>query len=240
MEVTLLMEATDNSFRILEDAKRQAEELLNTAVGLTAETRHIEEQKIQAIFKGAQEVKSGFQNFVATFFLLFVFWALLSGKYDAFHLTLGVICSIIIAYLTHDLLFANVRVGDTRVIVQRFLAYIPWLVYQIILANIHVAYLALSPKMPIEPQVLKFSTKLESDISWVTLANSITLTPGTITMDIRDGEFFVHALSKKVADDLNTGEMEDRIAHIYMEADHIYIQDVLDVARIYTALRARI
>jgi hypothetical protein len=43
-----------------------------------------------------------------------------------------------------------------------------------------------------------------------------------------------------VADDLNTGEMEDRIAHIFMEADHIYIQDALDVARIYEALRARI
>jgi multicomponent Na+:H+ antiporter subunit E len=240
MEVTLLMEATDNSFRVLEDARRQSEELLTTAVKLTSETRRIEKQKIQDMLKGAQEAKSGFQNFVATFFILFIFWVLLSGKYDSFHLTLGVICSIIIAYLTHELLFANVRVGDTRVIVQRFLAYIPWLIYQIILANIHVAYLALSPKMPIEPQILRFSTKLESDISWVTLANSITLTPGTITMDIKEGEFFVHALSKKEADDLNTGEMEDRIAHIFMEADHIYIQDALDVARIYEALRARI
>ena len=240
MEVTLLIQAADDSFRILEDAKRQSEELLTTAVKLTSETRQIEERKIQAIFKGAQEAKSGFQNFVATFFILFIFWALLSGKYDSFHLTLGVICSIIIAYLTHDLLFANVRVGDTRIIVQRFITYMPWLVYQIILSNIHVAYLSLSPKMPIAPQILRFRTKLESDISWVTLANSITLTPGTITMDIREGEFFVHALSKKVADDLNTGEMEDRIAHIFMEADHIYIQDALDVARIYDALRARI
>ncbi len=240
MEVTLLIEATNDSFRILEDAKRQSEELLTTAVKLTSETRRIEEQKIQAIFKGAQETKSGFQNFVATFFILLIFWALLSGKYDTFHLTLGAICSIIIAYLTHELLFANVRVGDTLLIVQRFITYIPWLVYQILLSNIHVAYLALSPKMPIEPQILRFSTKLESDISWVTLANSITLTPGTITMDIKEGEFLVHALSKKVADDLNTGEMEDRIAHIFMEADHIYIQDALDVARIYEALRARI
>lgn len=240
MEVTLLIQATDDSFRVLEDARRQSEELLTTAVKLTSETRRMEEQKIQDMLRGAQEAKSGFQNFVATFFILLIFWALLSGKYDSFHLTLGAICSIIIAYLTHELLFANVRVGDTLLIVQRFITYIPWLVYQIILSNIHVAYLALSPKMPIAPQILRFSTKLESDISWVTLANSITLTPGTITMDIKEGEFFVHALSKKVADDLNTGEMEDRIAHIFMEADHIYIQDALDVARIYEALRARI
>jgi multicomponent Na+:H+ antiporter subunit E len=51
----------------------------------------------------------------------------------------------------------------------------------------------------------------------VTLGNSITLTPGTITMDIVDGEFFVHALSKKVADDLLGGEMERRVAHVFME-----------------------
>lgn len=240
MEVTLLIQATDDSFRILEDAREQAEGLLTTAVKITSETRQIEEQKIQTLLKGAQETKSGFQNFIATFSLLFVFWAMLSGKFDLFHLTLGVICCVLIAYLTYDLLFANVRVGDTRVIVQRIILYIPWLIYQIILANIHVAYLALSPKMPIDPQIIKFNTKLESDISWVTLANSITLTPGTITMDIREGEFFIHALSKKVADDLNTGEMEDRVAHVFMEADHIYVQDVLDVARIYGALRKHV
>ncbi|MBW2194327.1 MAG: Na+/H+ antiporter subunit E [Deltaproteobacteria bacterium] len=70
-----------------------------------------------------------------------------------------------------------------------------------------------------------------------TLANSITLTPGTITMDIKDGVFYVHAVSQKVADDLNAGEMEDRVAHIFMEADHLYVEDVLDAARIYKTLR---
>ena len=70
-----------------------------------------------------------------------------------------------------------------------------------------------------------------------TLANSITLTPGTITMDIRDGEFMIHALNEKVARDLDTGEMEDRVAHVYMEADHMYVQDVLDVAPIFGELR---
>jgi len=74
----------------------------------------------------------------------------------------------------------------------------------------------------------------------VALANSITLTPGTITMNIHDGEFYVHALDQKVADDLGSGEMEDRIAHIFMEADHIYIQDVLDVATIFNELRKNV
>ncbi|MDY6844380.1 MAG: Na+/H+ antiporter subunit E [Thermodesulfobacteriota bacterium] len=122
-------------------------------------------------------------------------------------------------------------------VVRRFLAYIPWLIYQIVMSNIHVAALALNPKLPIDPQIIRFTVKLETDISWVTLANSITLTPGTITMDIMNGEFYVHALSKKVAEDLDTGEMEDRVAHIFMEADHLYVQDALDVARIYGSIR---
>jgi multicomponent Na+:H+ antiporter subunit E len=124
-----------------------------------------------------------------------------------------------------------------RVVAWRFITYIPWLMVQILMSNLHVASLVLRRKMPINPQVLTFKTKLETDISCVALANSITLTPGTITMDIRDGVFYVHALSKKVADELQAGAMEDRVAHIFMEADHLYVQDVLDAANIYAALR---
>jgi len=238
MEVTLLLEATESAYRIMERAKGHAVSLLDTAVQFTAEeTRFFEEKRTQALFTGAQRRKTRFQNFVGTALILFAFWALLSGFFDAFHLTLGALCSIIVAYLFHDLLFSNVRVGDMRVVAARFIVYIPWLIKQIILANIHVAFLVLRPKMPINPQIVKFKSKLETDISFVTLANSITLTPGTITMDIKDGIIYIHALSEKVADELNAGEMEDRVAHIFMEADHLYVQDVLDAARIYENLR---
>jgi len=238
MEVTLLVEATENAFRILEDARKHAEGIIDSAVELTSEeTRHHEAKRIQEIFTGARRRRTAFQNFIGTAVILFAFWLLLSGKFDAFHLTLGAICCLGVAYLYHDLMFANVRVGDMRVVAWRFLTYIPWLMYQILMSNLHVASLVLRRKMPINPQIMVFKTKLETDISCVTLANSITLTPGTITMDIQDGVFYVHALSKKVADDLKTGEMEDRVAHIFMEADHIYVQDVLDAANIYSALR---
>jgi len=238
MEVTLLIEATENAFRIIGDARKHAEGIIDTAVELTSEeTRHHEAKRIQEIFTGAQRRRTAFHNFVGTALILFAFWMLLSGLFDSFHLTLGAICSIIVAYLYHDLLFANVRAGELRVVAWRFISYIPWLLYQIFMSNIHVASLVLRPKMPIDPQVLTFKTKLETDISCVTLANSITLTPGTITMDIRDGVYYVHALSKKVADDLKAGEMEDRVAHIFMEADHLYVQDVLDAANIYSEVR---
>ena len=238
MEVTLLLEATENAFRILERAREHAVGVLDTAVEFASqETRYCDEKRCQILFTGPQRKKSRLQNLVGTTVILFAFWALLSGKFDAFHLGLGVICCGLTAYLFHDLLFANVRVGDMRIVAARFVRYIPWLIQQIVLSNFHVASLVVRPKMPIAPQIVKFKTKLETDISFVTLANSITLTPGTITMDIKDGVYYVHALSKKVADDLNTGEMEDRVAHIFMEADHLYVQDVLDAARIYSALR---
>ncbi|MBN2041787.1 MAG: Na+/H+ antiporter subunit E [Spirochaetes bacterium] len=237
MEVTLLIEAMDSSFKIMEKAKSDSVGLLETAVRLTSRTRSIEEKKINEILKGAKSRKGKVQNIAVSFLLLFVFWLLLSGKFDLFHMTLGFICSLLISFLTYDLLFANVRVGDIRLTIFRFLRYIPWLMYQIITSNFYVAKLVLKPGMYIDPHIVKFRTKLESDISWVALANSITLTPGTITMNIHDGEFFIHALDRKVADDLKSGEMEDRIAHIFMEADHIYIQDVLDVAAIFSELR---
>jgi len=157
-------------------------------------------------------------RYVVTFFLLFLNWIIWSGMFDAFHLSLGVIACSIVTYTTHDLLFKEEKFsGKLLREAIRFILYIPWLIYQIVIANLHVASLVLSPKMPINPQLVRFKSGLKKEISLVTLGNSITLTPGTITADIVDGEFFVHALSKKTADDLLTGDMEKRVARIFEE-----------------------
>jgi len=238
MEVTVLIQTADKAFEILEKARVEARELLYSSAKLTSEAKSLaEKREARAFLSGAQQSRVALRNFTITFLILFGFWILLSARFDYFHLILGIICSLLVAYLSYDLLFFNVRLGDFRIRARRFLQSAPWFLGQIFSANLHVAYLALSPKMPIDPQIIRFKTKLESDISWVAMANSITLTPGTITVDIREGEFFVHALDKKVAYDLNTGEMEDKIAHVLMEADHVYIQDVLDVSRIFGALK---
>ena len=96
--------------------------------------------------------------------------------------------------------------------------YIPWLLFQVVLANLHVVYLVFRPSL-IRPQVVHFKTRLTSDMSKVTLGNSITLTPGTITLDIADDEFWVHALSDKAAKDLLSGEMERRVALVFLEPE---------------------
>jgi multicomponent Na+:H+ antiporter subunit E len=71
-------------------------------------------------------------------------------------------------------------------------------------------------KEKIDPRMVNFKTRLKSDVARVTLANSITLTPGTITVRVEGDVFTVHALSDKVASGL-PGEMEDRIARIFTE-----------------------
>lgn len=157
-------------------------------------------------------------RYIVTFLILFLIWILWSGKFDAFHLSLGVISCILVTYMSCDLLFKREKFSLGHAVeIIRFIKYIPWLLYQILIANIHVAYLTLSPKMPIDPKIIKFKTKLKRDISLAVFANSITLTPGTITADIKEGEYYVHALSKKVAEELLTGKMEDKVAHIFME-----------------------
>jgi multicomponent Na+:H+ antiporter subunit E len=153
---------------------------------------------------------------VVTFIIMFGFWLVFSGIFDAYHMTLGAICSALVALVSHDLLFKDISGGEKLKQAWRLILYLPWLIYQVILANLHVVRMVLQPSK-IHPQIIEIDAKLKSEISKVTFANSITLTPGTITMDIDGNKFYVHALSQKVADDLLTGEMEDRVAHVYYE-----------------------
>jgi multicomponent Na+:H+ antiporter subunit E len=150
-----------------------------------------------------------------------LFWVIWSGLFDAWHLSLGVISCIFVTYISHDLLFQREKFQKKDLAETiRFIKYIPWLLYQIVLANVHVAKLVLNPNMNdlIDPHIIRFKTKLKKDMSLVTFANSITLTPGTITLLIRDGYYLVHSIDMNVAGDL-PGEMEDRVGHIFMEGE---------------------
>lgn len=148
-----------------------------------------------------------------TFVIMLLFWVLLSGMFDAFHFSLGLVSCALVAWFSSDLLFKDggkeLRFGA----LFGFVIYLPWLFWQIILSNLEVAKIVLSPRMLdlIDPQLVRFKTTLKKPVSMVTLAQSITLTPGTITVTIHDDEFTVYALTQKAASDL-PGEMERRIA----------------------------
>jgi multicomponent Na+:H+ antiporter subunit E len=158
--------------------------------------------------------------FLAAFVFLFLFWLVLSVHFDWFHLLLGVISSAIVAYGSSDLLFKNVQFSRNPIKIFRFFHYLPWLFYQIVVANIHIAKLALHPRMMqfIDPRIIKFKTRLKGDLPLTTFGNSITLTPGTITVLIKDGFYYVHALDEHVAKGL-PGDMEKRVGRIHLEAE---------------------
>ncbi|MBU0755835.1 MAG: Na+/H+ antiporter subunit E [Planctomycetes bacterium] len=153
-----------------------------------------------------------------TFLILAGFWILLSGKFDLFHLSLGFLCCLLVSFLSHDLLFRKTDKARKPIIPPRFMLYLPWLLYQIVVANFQVARLALSPKLKerIGPRVIRFNSRLKGEMAQVTFANSITLTPGTITVRITNDEFVVHALSRELAAGL-PGDMETRIARVFDE-----------------------
>ena len=153
---------------------------------------------------------------LAVFLILFAFWLVFSGHFDALHVGLGLVCTALVAGFSYDLLLEDVPSPRQLLTAWRFLLYVPWLLYQVVIANFHVVYLVVRPSQ-IRPRIVRFKTSLTSDLAKVTLGNSITLTPGTLTMDIDDREFYVHAVSDKVAADLLTGEMERRVARVFCE-----------------------
>ncbi|MCP4692150.1 MAG: Na+/H+ antiporter subunit E [Desulfobacterales bacterium] len=158
-------------------------------------------------------------RFFLTFFIMFGIWLVFSGRFDLFHLILGGVSCGIVALLSGDLLFPSRPGRSLPLVWARFIGYIPWLLYQIFLANLRVMYLVFHPRMMdlIDPQIIEFNSRLTGDVSRTTFANSITLTPGTITIDATAiGKFSVHCIDAKSGKPL-PGEMEAKIAKIFEE-----------------------
>lgn len=157
-------------------------------------------------------------GFLLTFIVLLGFWLLLSKFFDPVHVSLGIICSALVAFYSHDLLIEHSENILSRAgTIIRFIRYVFWIIRQIILANIDVARIVLNPKLPISPQIIKFDSKLRSSPALTTLANSITLTPGTLTVDIIDGEYYVHCLAVKHGDKLLEGTLERNVRKVFKE-----------------------
>ncbi len=157
-------------------------------------------------------------SFSITFILMFSTWLVLSGIFEPLLLGLGAFSSFLVAYYFKDLLFPSMEPGYIKIFL-RFFKYLPWLTWEIIKANFHVMYITLHPRMHdlIDPQIVTFKTNLKSDMAITTLANSITLTPGTITVTAdSDGFFRVHAIDRASAEAL-PGVMLEKVAEIFGE-----------------------
>lgn len=163
--------------------------------------------------------ESPFLAYLVIFLILFALWIMLSGKFDVFHLSLGAASCAIVTCFSGDLFLPELRARGLFRAWFRFARYVPWLVYQVFLANLHVLYLVFHPRMMdlIDPQIIRFQSRLKKELSLVTFGNSITLTPGTITVYVSvDGEFQVHVIDRKSGEGF-PGRMESKIARAFGE-----------------------
>ncbi|MHC4159257.1 MAG: Na+/H+ antiporter subunit E [Planctomycetota bacterium] len=137
----------------------------------------------------------------------FVIWNLLTwpfgdGKIDIQVVIAGLIASVIVAVLFHEVLPKEHHVFISPVRIFWALVYVPVFFYYVMKANLDVVYRALHPKMPIKPGIVKIKTTLKTESGITALANSITLTPGTLTVDLTDdGHLYIHWINVK-SDDL--------------------------------------
>lgn len=140
------------------------------------------------------------------FVLAFVIWILLTwpvvdGKIDVQVVVAGLIASAFVSVLFHEILPKEHHVFISPVRIFWFVLYVPVFFYYVIKANLDVVYRALHPKMPIRPGIVKIKTNLKTDSGITALANSITLTPGTLTVDLTDDGFlYVHWINVKSDD----------------------------------------
>lgn len=143
--------------------------------------------------------------------LLFVFWILLSGHFEPLLLGLGLASVALTSFLVHRMAIIDHESYPIH-LSRKLPGFIIYLFKEIVFSNIDVVKRVLSPKRPsISPQLFEVPLPQKSDIGRVIYANSITLTPGTVSLALTENKIKVHALSKEAADSLADGSMAKQI-----------------------------
>lgn len=122
---------------------------------------------------------------------MFIIWIMMAGI-ETEELILGGIISIFLSYILTNYLNIEFNILSVPKIISFIIIYIPILFIELIKANIDVAKRVLNPKLPINPAIVKVPTEIKNDYGKLILANSITLTPGTISIDADDEFVYVH------------------------------------------------
>lgn len=151
------------------------------------------------------------------FVILFLFWVLLSGTLAVDVLAVGLLASAAITYLYHDGLSFLCGYRLTPQSFQATIRYILFFLKELVKSNIKLAGLVLSPDLPINPGIVKVRTKLQSPMGRLLLANSITLTPGTLTVELDGQWLYVHWVTMEATDiDAATAQIVEGFEH-YLE-----------------------
>jgi multicomponent Na+:H+ antiporter subunit E len=145
--------------------------------------------------------------------VLSLFWLLLSGHYTPLLLGLGLASVLLVVWFQRRM----DRIDREPIALRPgfgLLLYLGWLFWSVIKANIDLARRIWDPTLPVDPLWARLDTQVTTPLEKTLYANSITLTPGTLTTDVRDDHFMIHALSQEGIDELREGEMERRIRRL--------------------------
>ncbi|MDH4140672.1 MAG: Na+/H+ antiporter subunit E [Coriobacteriia bacterium] len=146
---------------------------------------------------------------------LLAFWLAITGSLKPVDVALGVIFSLILGAWAARYLWGEDAPVLTLRQAGRFVIYFAHLLWDIVRAAIQVGEVVLDPRMPIAPIVIAHRTSFSRDVSRVAFANSITLTPGTLTVDVDGNTFYIHCLAERFADDIASGDLERRILRVF-------------------------
>lgn len=163
---------------------------------------------------------SGSQKFSRMLMLLVPLaaaWLLWSGIYKPLLLALGAFSCLLTIYVKHRMNYFETEVFSLRM-VRRLIGYSLWLAKEVVKSSLDVARIVLSPRLPISPRVVTVKASCKHPVDQAILANSITLTPGTLALDVHNNKIVVHALTSKGADELLQGEMDRRV--LALREDH--------------------
>ena len=144
---------------------------------------------------------------------LFATWILLSGHFTPLLVGLGVASTVLVVAIALRMDVVD-HEGHPVQLTPRFAGYWTWLLVEIVKSNIDVARRIWSPSLPISPTMIRLRASQPSELGQVIYANSITLTPGTVTVRLDEGELLVHAVARELAGDLEGGEMDRRVTRL--------------------------
>lgn len=148
---------------------------------------------------------------VSALVVLFAFWLLLSGYFTAFLLAAGVGSALAVVWFSRRMDVIDQEGHPIHLSWRAFFSYWPWLAKEIIKSAWSVSRIIVDPKLPITPTMVRFKPSQRTSVGLVVHANSITLTPGTIAIDVGEDEFVVHGLTRDSAEGCIDSEMDRRV-----------------------------
>ncbi len=165
---------------------------------------------LQSSGRGTAAIEPIMLHLAGAFVALFAFWVLLSGYFTAFLLSAGLGSAAAVVWFSHRMEVVD-HESYPLALGHRLVPYWAWLLKEIVKAAWDVSKLIVHPRLPISPTMVTFAPTQKTAVGLVIHANSITLTPGTITVEAEPGRFLVHAITRAGADGVLSGDMDTRV-----------------------------